>query len=106
MVQFQAGQRLTAEALNSLAEILGNVQGITVGMVTITPVAGVVTSQTVTGLTTPGTNFAAFVTASTGVPGTVEEVSASEVTATQLTVNLMRSNTTNTGVWWVHIGYS
>lgn len=101
MADIRAGQRLTAQALR---EIFGNVAGIRVGVVTITPVANTVTSETISGLDTPGTLHAAFVTANTTSPA-VEEVSASGVSATGLTVNLLRTNTTNTVVWWMHVGY-
>jgi len=98
-----AGQRLTAHALR---EIFGNVQGITVGVVSITPTPNTVTSEVVSGLTTQGDNFAAFVTANTSVPGIVEMISASGVSASGLTVNVLRTNSTTTFVWWMHVGYS
>lgn len=101
MADIRAGQRLTAQALR---EIFGNVAGIRVGTVSINPVANTVTSEQVTGLDTPGTLFAAFVTAFTTSPA-VQLVSASGVSATGLTVNLLRSNTTTTVVWWMHVGY-
>ena len=103
MAGILAGQRLTAHALR---EIFGNVQGITVGMVSITPTPNTVTSEVVSGLTTQGDNFAAFVTANTSVPGIVEMISASGVSASGLTVNVLRSNSTTTAVWWMHVGYS
>jgi len=101
MADIRAGQRLTAQALR---EIFGNVAGIRVGTVSINPVANTITSEQVTGLDTPGTLFAAFVTAFTTSPA-VQLVSASSVSATGLTVNLLRTNTTNTVVWWMHVGY-
>lgn len=101
MADIRAGQRLTAQALR---EIFGNVAGIRVGTVSINPVANTVTSEQVTGLDTPGNLFAAFVTAFTTSPA-VQLVSASAVSATGLTVNLLRSNTTTTIVWWMHVGY-
>lgn len=101
MADIRAGQRLTAQALR---EIFGNVAGIRVGTVSINPVANTITSEQVTGLDTPGTLFAAFVTAFTTSPA-VQLVSASGVSATGLTVNLLRSNTTTTVVWWMHVGY-
>src|SRR5690606_954173 len=101
MADIRAGQRLTAQALR---EIFGNVAGIRVGAVTISPVANTITSQQVTGLDTPGNLFAAFVTANTTSPA-VQEVSVSGVSATGLTVNVLRTNTTNTVVYWMHIGY-
>ncbi len=101
MADIRAGQRLTAQALR---EIFGNVAGIRVGMVTINPVANTITSEQVTGLDTPGNLFAAFVTANTTSPA-VQEVSASGVSATGLTVNVLRTNTTTTAIWWMHVGY-
>lgn len=103
MADIRSGQRLTAEALQS---IFGNVQGISVGQITINPVANTVTSGPVSGLTTQGDNFAAFAVANTTVPGIVSEVAVSSVTATSFNVNVLRSNDTTTSLWWIHIGYS
>lgn len=103
MADIRAGQRLTADFLKS---IFGNIQGFNVGSVTITPVANVVTTEVVSGLTTQGDNFAAFAVANTTVPGIVAEVAVSNVTATSFNVHVMRSNTTLTAVWWMHVGYS
>ena len=104
-MEFTAGRRVTAGLLNDLAAILGNVQGITVGSVSITPTANVMTGANVTGLTTPGSNFAAFVSPYTASDA-VKLVSTSSISGTGFTVNLLRSNTTGTVVFWAHVGYS
>jgi hypothetical protein len=77
---------------------------IVTGVVTITPVANTPTSITVSGLNVPGTIHRAFVTASSAVPGTVAECTATNVTANGLTVWINRANTTNTTVWYLIVG--
>jgi len=69
--------------------------------VTITPVAGVPTSLVlVYGVTLTGTTFYGQATASTSVVGTVVQgVAITNITATQCTVWVTRTNTTNTVVF-------
>ncbi|MFD3618726.1 hypothetical protein ACFWWT_26495 [Streptomyces sp. NPDC058676] len=77
---------------------------IVTGVVTITPTANTPTSITVSGLSVAGTVFRAFVTASSTVPGTVVECTATNVTANGLTVWINRTSSTNTAVWYLIIG--
>lgn len=77
---------------------------IVTGVVTITPVANTPTSITVSGLNVPGTIHRAFITASSAVPGTIMECTATNVTATGLTVWINRTNATNTAVWYLIVG--
>ncbi|MER7937949.1 MULTISPECIES: hypothetical protein [unclassified Streptomyces] len=73
------------------------------GSVTITPTAAnTPTSVTVTGLgPLPGSVHRAFVTANSQVPGTVNEVTATNVTNDGLTVWISRGNTASTQVWFL-----
>ncbi|MCX4761902.1 hypothetical protein OG562_13140 [Streptomyces sp. NBC_01275] len=77
---------------------------IVTGVVTITPVANTPTSVTVSGLNVAGTVHRAFVTASSTVPGTVVECTATSVTAAGLTVWINRTTTTATSVWYLIVG--
>ncbi|MGW1064357.1 hypothetical protein ACWD4F_07575 [Streptomyces aureus] len=77
---------------------------IVTGVVTITPVANTPTSVTISGLNVAGTVHRAFVTASSTVPGTVVECTATSVTATGLTVWINRTNTAATSVWYLVVG--
>ncbi|WP_405613305.1 hypothetical protein [Streptomyces sp. NBC_00076] len=77
---------------------------IVTGTATIHPAANTPTSVTVSGLSVAGTTFRAFVTASSSVPGSVVECTASNVTASGLTIWVNRTNTTTTGVWYLIIG--
>lgn len=75
---------------------------ITTGFVLITPsAANTPTSATVTGLLLPGSVHRAFVTANSTVPGTVNEVTATNVTSDGLTVWLSRGNTVETQIWYL-----
>lgn len=72
------------------------------GTVTITPVASVPTSVTVSGLSVVGTAFRGFATANTTVIGSVVMgVAVSSVTSTGLLVWVYRTNNTNTVVNWM-----
>ncbi|MFG2408739.1 hypothetical protein ACGFR8_31235 [Streptomyces brevispora] len=73
------------------------------GTVTITPTAAnTPTSLTVTGLgPLPGSVHRAFVTANSQVPGTVNEVTVTNVTNDGLTVWISRGNVTATSVWFL-----
>ncbi|MER6131910.1 hypothetical protein [Streptomyces sp. NPDC001815] len=77
---------------------------IVTGVVTVTPTANTPTSITVSGLNIPGTIHRAFVTASSTVPGTVVECTATNVTASGLTVWVNRTTATNTTVWYLIVG--
>jgi hypothetical protein len=74
------------------------------GIVTITPVANAATTVSIT---FPAGRFTSpphmQVTANTAVAGTVQEVSASNVTATGCDISIYRSNVTATGVWWLAV---
>lgn len=83
-----------------------NVTGINVGYTTIVVTANVVSTAVISGLTTPGTNFIVMALSGSTVPGErVEEVSASNVTATGFDLHIYRNNNVNTAVAWMHIGY-
>jgi hypothetical protein len=73
------------------------------GTVSITPsAANTPTAVTVTGLgPLPGSVHRAFVTANSQVPGTVKEVTATNVTNDGLTVWVSREDTVTTNVWYV-----
>lgn len=73
------------------------------GSVQIVPTAAnTPTSVTVTGLgPLPGSTHRAFVTANSQVPGTVNEVTATNVTNDGLTVWISRGNTASTQVWFL-----
>jgi hypothetical protein len=78
-----------------------------VGTTTITPVANVVTSKTIT-FPQPleGTNFAAQVTAATSVPGSqVQGVGYNNLTSTGMTIYVLRTNTTNTNISYTAEGF-
>jgi hypothetical protein len=77
---------------------------IVTGVVTISPTANTPTSVTVSGLNVAGTVHRAFVTASSTVPGTVVECTATSVTSTGLTVWINRTTATNTSVWYLIVG--
>jgi hypothetical protein len=78
---------------------------ISTGIVTITPTANTPTSVTLSGGSIKGTNFRAFVTAQTSVPGTqVLGVSVSGVSSAGMTIWLTRTNTNSTSVHWMIIG--
>jgi hypothetical protein len=75
------------------------------GSVLVTPVANTPTSVTVSGLDVAGTQFVAFVTAMSGVPGsTVLEVSALNPTSSSVDVVIYRTNNTQTRVYWQVLG--
>ncbi|GHH21977.1 hypothetical protein [Streptomyces lanatus] len=78
---------------------------ISLGQVTINPVANIPTSVTLSGGNIKGTNFRAFATVNTTVPGTqVTGVGVSSVSSSGLTIWVTRTNTTNTVVNWMIIG--
>jgi hypothetical protein len=78
---------------------------ISMGVVTITPTANTPTSVTLSGGSIKGTNFRAFVTAQTSVPGTqVLGVSVSGVSSAGMTIWLTRTNTNSTSIHWMIIG--
>lgn len=89
---------------NTTVEGLLNAKSIVTGIINITPsAANTPTSGVVSGLNLPGTVHRAFVTAASQVPGTVNEVTATNVTATGLTVWVSRANTTTTSIWYLVI---
>jgi hypothetical protein len=89
---------------NTTVEGLLNAKSIVTGIINITPsAANTPTSGVVSGLNLPGTVHRAFVTAASTVPGTVNEVTATSVTATGLTVWVSRTNTTTTSIWYLVI---
>ncbi|GAO08682.1 hypothetical protein TPA0598_04_03180 [Streptomyces lydicamycinicus] len=77
---------------------------IVTGIVTITPTPNTPTSITVSGLNVAGSVHRAFVTAYSVAPGTVAECSASNVSASGLTVWVNRTNNVSTNVWYLIIG--
>ncbi|WP_331764831.1 hypothetical protein [Streptomyces sp. NBC_01238] len=76
------------------------------GTVNITTTTGnIPASALVSGLNVAGTTFRAFVTASSGNPGTqLLAVSANNQSSGGLTVWLNRTNAATTAVWWLLIG--
>ncbi|MFD3667191.1 hypothetical protein [Streptomyces sp. NPDC058672] len=78
---------------------------VSMGTATITPVANKPTSVTLTGGNIKGTNFRAFVTPNTSVPGkTVVGVGVTGVSSSGLTIWVHRTNTTQTQVHWMIVG--
>ena len=69
------------------------------GEVSITPAPGVATGVSVGGLNIAGTTFRAQATAKSAVPGTVQEVTVSNVSGSGATVWILRSNDTTTSVF-------
>lgn len=100
----EATRPVTTQQDLSVGGIL-TARNIAFGAVSITPIANQPVSASVSGLGLKGTNFRAFVTANTSVPGTqMLGTGATAVSGNGLTVWLTRSNTTTTTVWWFLIG--
>ncbi|MEV0257710.1 hypothetical protein AB0H82_26065 [Streptomyces sp. NPDC050732] len=77
---------------------------IVTGTASVTPTANVPTSVTVSGLDVAGTDHRGFVTATSSVPGTVDECTVTNVSESGLTVWVKRSNSTATAIAYLIIG--
>ncbi|MGY1502893.1 hypothetical protein ACW4TU_41065 [Streptomyces sp. QTS52] len=95
---------LTGDAGIRAAGVL-RADNISVGVVTITPVANTPTSVTLSGGAIKGTNFRGFLTANTAAPGTqVLGVGCSSVSSSGMTIWLTRTNAAATNIYWMIIG--